>query len=166
AARSFEDTTDADLLVIPGGPMTGELGEHPEVRAWLHQMVDRVERLATVCTGSLIASRAGLLNDVRATTHWACIDELAANGATAVQERVVIDGKYYSAAGVSAGIDLALTLVGDIAGSDRAQAIQLLIEYDPAPPFEAGSPKTAPAAVLARVQKRLEKLRATRHNDA
>jgi transcriptional regulator GlxA family with amidase domain len=103
---------------------------------------------ASVCTGSLILAAAGLLTGRRATSHWLALPRLAEFGVKPVSERVVIDGKYITAAGVSAGIDMALELTGRIAGRERAEAIQLMMEYDPQPPYSAGSPDTAPADLV------------------
>jgi transcriptional regulator GlxA family with amidase domain len=102
-----------------------------------------------VCTGSLILAAAGLLDGKRATSHWLALDTLSGLGAEAISERVVFDGKIVTAAGVSAGIDMALALAAKIAGEQVAQAIQLGIEYDPQPPFDAGSPHKAPAEIVA-----------------
>jgi transcriptional regulator GlxA family with amidase domain len=101
-----------------------------------------------VCTGSLILAAAGLLDGRRATSHWLALERLAELGAVAVSERVVFDGKFVTGAGVSAGIDMALALAAELAGEEVAQAIQLGIEYDPQPPFDAGSPEKAPAAIV------------------
>jgi transcriptional regulator GlxA family with amidase domain len=107
----------------------------------------------SVCTGSLILAAAGVLEGKRATSHWLALETLASLGATPVSERVVFDGKVVTAAGVSAGIDMALTFVARLAGEQAAQAIQLGIEYDPQPPFDAGSPRTAPAPVVELLRK-------------
>jgi transcriptional regulator GlxA family with amidase domain len=107
-----------------------------------------------VCTGSLILAAAGLLAGRRATSHWLALDELNALGATPVTERVVFDGKYVTAAGVSSGIDMGLALAGKIAGDNVAQAIQLMIEYDPQPPYRAGSPDSAPAEIVSGMRAR------------
>ena len=109
----------------------------------------------SVCTGSLIMAGAGLLTGRRATTHWSAMDELARLGAAPTSERVVFDGKYVTAAGVSAGIDMGLTLAGKLAGDAVAQSIQLAIEYDPRPPYQAGSPDTAPPEVVSGLRKLL-----------
>ena len=108
----------------------------------------------SVCTGSLILAAAGLLGGRRATSHWLALTELADLGVTPVAQRVVFDGKYVTAAGVSAGIDMALALAGRIAGDEIAQAIQLGLEYDPQPPYDAGSPAKAPAEIVARMRAR------------
>ena len=115
---------------------------------------DTVSWTASVCTGSLVLGAAGILAGVEATTHWAAMDELAATGAQPVEARVVERGRIVTAAGVSAGIDMALTLAARLAGDTVAQAIQLGIEYDPQPPFDAGSPSKAPAAVVALLRER------------
>ncbi|HEY1672918.1 MAG TPA: DJ-1/PfpI family protein, partial [Streptosporangiaceae bacterium] len=108
----------------------------------------------SVCTGSLTLAAAGLLTGRRATSHWTALEQLARFGAVPVTERVVFDGKYVTAAGVSAGIDMGLTLAGRIAGDEVAQSIQLMLEYDPQPPYDAGSPDKAPAAVTQRFRDR------------
>lgn len=113
------------------------------VHEWLRRAHETSTWTTSVCTGSLILAASGLLSGRRATTHWLAMEELAALGADTVTERVVFDGKLVTAAGVSAGIDMGLALAVRIAGEQVAQAIQLGIEYDPAPPFRAGSPKTA-----------------------
>jgi transcriptional regulator GlxA family with amidase domain len=137
----------ADLILVPGGfapPVKpGALHE------WLRAADATSTVTASVCVGSLVLAAAGLLTGRRATTHWLAMDELAGFGAIPVAERTVIDGKYASAAGVSAGIDLAFSLVGRLAGPIAAQSIQLGIEYDPAPPFDAGSPFKAPSPIVA-----------------
>jgi transcriptional regulator GlxA family with amidase domain len=161
ATHAMADVARADLLLVPGGFGTRRLEKDERVLAWVRQIDATTTWTASVCTGSLVLGAAGLLRGRRATTHWAARDELAAHGALPAEERVVIDGKYATAAGVSAGIDLALVLAARIAGEDFARAIQLGIEYDPQPPFDAGSPaKAGPALVeivrahLARAQAR------------
>jgi transcriptional regulator GlxA family with amidase domain len=143
---SIDEVLTPDIVVVPGwsgARQTELLGPGP-VREWL-QTVDRHTTWTTsACTGSLLLAAAGLLEGRRATTHWLAVDDLAALGALPVAERVVRDGKYLTAAGVSAGIDMALTLSAAVAGGATAQAIQLGIEYDPEPPFDAGSPGKAP----------------------
>jgi transcriptional regulator GlxA family with amidase domain len=154
AERSLDDMRAPDLLLVPGGP--GEVAARAGGGAfdWLRE-ADRTSTWTTsVCTGSLILAAAGLLDGRRATTHWLAVDELRRLGAEPVDERVVFDGKLVTAAGVSAGIDMALTLAAQIAGDTVAQAIQLGIEYDPQPPFDAGSPHKAPAAIVELLRNR------------
>jgi transcriptional regulator GlxA family with amidase domain len=143
-----------DILLVPGGPdQSRELADE-SLHEWL-RAVDRDSSWTTsVCTGSLILGAAGLLTGRRATSHWLMLDRLADYGAEPVSERVVIDGKYITAAGVSAGIDMALDLAGRIAGRAVAESIQLMLEYDPQPPYAAGSPATAPADVVAYMRTR------------
>jgi len=124
------------------------------VHEWLRAADQASMWTTSVCTGSLILAAAGLLGGRRATTHWLAMDELGQLGATPVRERVVLDGKYVTAAGVSAGIDMGLALAGRIAGDQTAQAIQLVIEYDPEPPYDAGSPDRAPAAIVSQMRAR------------
>jgi putative intracellular protease/amidase len=148
AERSLAEVVEPDIVLVPGGP--GEVAARAggATLDWLKQ-ADRSSTWTTsVCTGSLILAAAGLLDGKRATSHWLALDALRRLGAEPVDERVVFDGKLVTAAGVSAGIDMALTLAASIAGDTVAQAIQLGIEYDPQPPFDAGSPSKAPAEVV------------------
>jgi transcriptional regulator GlxA family with amidase domain len=124
------------------------------VHEWLRAADQTSTWTTSVCTGSLILAAAGLLDGRRATSHWLALDQLAELGVTPVAERVVFDGKYVTAAGVSSGIDMALALAGRIAGDEAAQAIQLGIEYDPQPPYDAGSPDRAPAQIVASLRAR------------
>jgi transcriptional regulator GlxA family with amidase domain len=140
-----------DVVVVPGwsgAPQTELLTDGP-FRGWLRAVDERTTWTTSVCTGSLLLASAGLLRGRQATTHWLAVDRLEGLGAVVAEERVVFDGKYVTAAGVSAGIDMALSLAGAIAGDSIAQAIQLGIEYDPRPPFTAGSVANAPAHVVA-----------------
>ena len=118
------------------------------VHEWLRTADQATTWTTSVCTGSLILAAAGLLAGRRATTHWLAMDELGQHGATPVTDRVVFDGKYVTAAGVSSGIDMGLALAGRISGDHVAQSIQLMIEYDPQPPYDAGSPDRAPAEIV------------------
>jgi len=147
--RSLDEVTASDLVIVPGGPGDRAMRETPRVLDWLRRIHETTTWTASVCTGALILGASGVLRGKRATTHWAFRDELRGYGATPSAERVVFDGKLVTAAGVSAGIDMALALLGRIAGDDAARTIQLAIEYDPAPPFDAGSPAKAPPAVVS-----------------
>ncbi|MEA2153535.1 MAG: hypothetical protein QOI18_1768 [Solirubrobacteraceae bacterium] len=154
AERSLQDMPAPEIVLVPGGP--GEVAARAGGPAlqWLRAAHETSTWTTSVCTGSLILGAAGLLAGKRATSHWLALDALAAFGAEAVSERVVFDGKMVTAAGVSAGIDMALMLAAKIAGDAVAQAIQLGIEYDPQPPFHAGSPETAPAEIVAALRAR------------
>ena len=160
ADRAFADVTRADILVVPGGLGQERVMREPATLAWIRRIHETTTWTTSVCTGSLILAAAGLLRGLRATTHWAVLDELREFGATPVSERVVEQGKIITAAGVSAGIDMALQLVARIAGDDVARGIQLGIEYDPAPPFDTGSPQKAPAYIVDLVRQTLEQMRA------
>lgn len=152
ADRGFAELTDPEVVLVPGGPGNRELLGDEEVLEWLRG-ADRASTWTTsVCTGSLVLGAAGLLEGRRATCHWLYRDALAAYGAEPTAERVVEDGKLITAAGVSAGIDMALTLAARIGGAEVAQAIQLGIEYDPRPPFDAGSPERAPEQLVERLR--------------
>lgn len=152
ADRGIAATTDADVLLVPGGGGTRPLLADAEVLDWVRD-VDRGTRWTTsVCTGSLVLAAAGLLEGRRATGHWLFLEPLRDFGAEPIGGRWVEDGKYVTAAGVSAGIDMALHLVGVEAGREVAEAVQLGIEYDPQPPFDAGSPAKAPAAIVEAVR--------------
>jgi putative intracellular protease/amidase len=145
---TFADVPRPDVLLVPGGPIAGQYAAegHPVVD-WIRQAHPHTTWTTSVCTGSLLLGAAGLLNGVPATTHWSAYDALASYGAEPTEQRVVTSGRIVTGAGVSAGIDLALTLAVDIAGSEVAQSIQLAIEYDPHPPFDSGAPSKAPKSV-------------------
>ncbi len=142
----------ADILLVPGGPGDEAMRKNALVLGWIRSIHETTTWTTSVCTGSLILGAARLLHDVRATTHWMRMDALREYGAEPVSERIVEDGKIMTAAGVSAGIDMALHLVSRIVGPEYAQGLQLGIEYDPQPPFDAGSPEKAPAAIVEMVR--------------
>lgn len=151
AEHALEDVRSADLLVVPGGIGSRPLLADGTVLDWLREIDRTTEWTTSVCTGSLLLGAAGLLQGKRATGHWLYLDPLRAYGADPVGGRYVEDGKIITAAGVSAGIDMALYLVGRIAGPGMAERVQLALEYDPQPPFDAGSPKRAPSDVVEAV---------------
>jgi transcriptional regulator GlxA family with amidase domain len=137
------------VIVVPGGLGTRALLADEEILGWLRGAHETSQWTTSVCTGSLLLAAAGIITGLDATTHWAARDVLDSLGAHYVEDRVVQHGKILMAAGVSAGIDMALTLAAQIAGDDVAQTIQLYIEYDPQPPFDSGSPSKASEAVMA-----------------
>ncbi|KOG28952.1 MULTISPECIES: DJ-1/PfpI family protein [Streptomyces] len=149
ADKALGEVPRPDIVLVPGGPDARVAMNDPEILDWLRAADATSTWTTSVCTGSLILAAAGLLKDRRATTHWLAFDELRAQGVEPTGERVVFDGKYVTAAGVSSGIDMALHLLGRVAGDEVAQTIQLLTEYDPQPPYDAGSPEKAPAAIVA-----------------
>ena len=151
ADAALADVPRPDVVLVPGGPGQNAHMDDGPVRRWLRDADAHSTWTASVCTGSLLLAAAGLLTGRRATTHWLRHDDLAPLGAVPVAERVVFDGKYVTAAGVSAGLDMAFALAGRIAGDGIAQAIQLAHEYDPQPPYQAGSPAKAPRAVVEAV---------------
>ena len=148
-ATALADVPSPDIVVVPGGPArsTDAAIADGSIVAWLREVHPSTTWTTSVCTGSLLLGAAGILEGLKATTHWLSYDELASYGATPTEQRVVVEGKVATGAGVSAGIDLALTLVGLQWGEEVAQAIQLGIEYDPQPPYDAGAPSKAPAAI-------------------
>ncbi|MFD7019221.1 DJ-1/PfpI family protein [Streptomyces sp. NPDC059928] len=150
AEKPLDEVNRPDIVVVPGAPPES-IEPHLKGGAivdWL-RTADVISTWTTsVCTGSLLLGAAGLLKGRRATSHWLALDELRFFGASATRQRVVFDHKYVTAAGVSAGIDMGLTLLGRIAGDRYAQAVQLLTEYDPRPPYDAGSPDKAPADLV------------------
>ncbi|MBF9067760.1 DJ-1/PfpI family protein [Streptacidiphilus fuscans] len=148
ADATLDEVDSADLLLVPGGPGSREALSDPVLLDWIRRVDATTEWTTSVCTGSLLLASAGLLKDRAATSHWNALELLGSLGALPTSERVVLDGKYATAAGVSSGIDLALTLVGRIAGERVAQQIQLLTEYDPEPPYDAGSVAKAPAEIV------------------
>ncbi len=143
-----ETPADLDILFVPGGSQ-GTLKAMQDARliGWIADRAHRAKLVASVCTGSMILGQAGLLRGKRATTHWATHSLLKDFGAIPVDERVVWDGKLVTGAGVSAGLDLGLSIVGRLRDPTYAQGVQLLAEYAPQPPFDAGTPKTAPPEV-------------------
>lgn len=148
--HSFSDCPPLDVICVPGGPGQIALMSDRETLDFLRQQAQHARLIASVCTGSLVLGAAGLLQGYRATSHWSSRDQLALLGAEPVEARVVRDRNRLTGAGVTSGIDFALALVAELRGSEVAQAIQLQMEYDPQPPFNAGSPQSAsPAQVEA-----------------
>ena len=165
--RLLPDTTMADcpkldVICVPGGTGVLPLMEDADVLAFLRAQAAEARFVGSICTGSLVLGAAGLLQGKKATTHWGWTDLLAPLGAIPTKGRVVRDGKVFTGGGVTAGIDFALTMVAELAGREVAEGIQLGIEYAPAPPFNAGSPDTAPPAIVAAVRARMEGTRAAR----
>jgi putative intracellular protease/amidase len=152
AELALDDFADPDILVFPGGFGTRPLMKDERMLDWVRHVHDGTTWTTSVCTGSLVLGAAGLLDGLEATTHWAAMNTLAKTGARPTGRRVVPQGKIVTAAGVSSGIDMALYLAGQIAGDTVAQAIQLGIEYDPQPPYDAGSPEKAPRDVMELVR--------------
>jgi putative intracellular protease/amidase len=145
---TLDEVTAPDVVVVPGGiGQQAHMADGP-VHEWLRAVDATSTWTTSVCTGSLILASAGLLTGRRATSHWVRRDELADHGAIPTADRVVTDGKYVTAAGVSAGVDMALTLTAAIAGEEHARAVQCGIEYDPHPPFDTGSPEKAGPAIV------------------
>jgi cyclohexyl-isocyanide hydratase len=141
-----------DILLMPGGPGTGDLMGDSAVLDWVASQGKGARYVTSVCTGSLVLGAAGLLDGHDATTHWAYMHLLPMFGARPVRQRVVIDRNRITAGGVTAGIDFGLRLVAELSGESTAQAFQLALEYDPEPPFRAGHPDVAPAPIVERVR--------------
>jgi transcriptional regulator GlxA family with amidase domain len=153
ADRRLSEVPQPDIVVVPGGRGTRDQ-PHDELLAWIQQTHQTSRWTTSVCTGALLLGAAGILDGLRATTHWLFFDQLREFGAEPTLERVVEQGKVITAAGVSSGIDMALRLVQLIAGDAVAQAVQLSIEYDPQPPLDAGSPAKAPQQIVELVRQR------------
>jgi putative intracellular protease/amidase len=153
AETDFDDVREADILLVPGGPATRTLLADETLIEWIRAIHPTTTSTTSVCTGALLLGAADVLRGLAATTHWLELERLRDFGARPSQERVVVDGKVITAAGVSAGIDMALRLVSLIAGDDVARAIQLSVEYDPEPPFDAGSTSKAPQHIVDIVRK-------------
>jgi transcriptional regulator GlxA family with amidase domain len=152
-SHTFADVATPDVLLVPGGFITRKLArDRDPIVDWVKRAHEHTTYTTSVCTGALLLGAAGILDGLDATTHWFAYDELAKYGANPTAQRVVQQGKVWTAAGVSAGIDLALTLVAEMQGKEVAQAIQLAIEYDPQPPFDSGAPSKAPAEILELVR--------------
>jgi transcriptional regulator GlxA family with amidase domain len=158
ADRALDELPEPEVIVVPGGFGTRALMTDETMLAWVRHAHAHSEWTTSVCTGSLVLAAAGILDGLEATTHWMLLDALSEYGATPVARRVVEQGKVITAAGVSAGIDMALTLAAHIAGVELAQGIQLGIEYDPEPPFNSGSPLTAPPEIVDLVHRRASQL--------
>ena len=156
--RTFEEVPHPDILVVPGGIGTRALVHDDSILDWIRGAHATSRFTTSVCTGSLLLAAAGLLDGLRATTHFAARPLLAKYGAKPSEDRVVVEGKIITAAGVSSGIDMALRLAEHLTDATTAKALQLMIEYDPQPPHDAGALHKVDGAVLARVQE-LSKLR-------
>ena len=150
---TFEEIEAADILCVPGGLGTMAIMEDETVLAWLRKIAGGADWVTSVCTGSLVLGAAGLLKGYDSACHWASIDQLAFFGANPVKQRIVEDRNRVSGGGVTAGIDFALALTARIRGEDFAKFVQLSIEYDPHPPFDAGSPEKVSTDILARYHK-------------
>ena len=162
-AAVLADVPRPDVLVVPGGPGVTTARRDERIVRWIRAVHESTSWTASVCTGSIILAAAGLLNGRRATTHWASKDELRGYGVVVTDERVTRDGRILTSSGVSAGIDLALQLAGLIAGNDVAHMIQLLIEYDPEPPFQGGTEARAPGEIVERATRHLANTRSMQH---
>jgi len=151
---TFEDCPALDVICIPGGSGVGPLMEDEQTLDFIKTQAANARYVTSVCTGALMLGAAGLLKGKRATTHWAYHELLAPLGAIAVKDRVVRDGNLLTGGGITAGIDFALTLATELFDQETAELVQLQLEYAPAPPFNAGSPVTAPTSVLEEARKR------------
>jgi cyclohexyl-isocyanide hydratase len=163
---SLADAPPLDVLHVPGGFGQQALMGDTEVLGWIRQQASGACHIFSVCTGALLCGAAGLLRGRRATTHWASLHLLPFFGAIPVNERVVIDGAWVFAAGVTAGIDGALRLAAELRGDEAAQAIQLRLVYAPEPPFHCGTPETAPPAILQQERQSLRAITARREETA
>jgi cyclohexyl-isocyanide hydratase len=152
---SFADCPQLDVICVPGGVGSDDMVNDEEMLEFLRKQAKGAKYITSVCTGSLVLGAAGLLQGYRAATHWTAIDCLAAFGATPAKTRVCVDRNRITGGGVTAGIDFALTLVSIMVDQKTAEAIQLRLEYNPAPPFNSGSPDTATPEVLALTKERI-----------
>ncbi|HLZ02647.1 MAG TPA: DJ-1/PfpI family protein [Bradyrhizobium sp.] len=159
---TFADCPQLDVICVPGGAGADDLLNDEDVLDFLRRQAEGAKYVTSVCTGSLVLGAAGLLKGYRAATHWSAMDNLSAFGATPTKTRVCTDRNRVTGGGVTAGIDFALTLVSMLVDRTTAEAIQLRLEYNPAPPFQSGSPDTAPAEVLARINERIAQFKARR----
>jgi len=157
-AVDLDDVVAPDVVLIGGGPGQPAQMVDGRLREWLRSADRTSTWTSAVCTGTLILAGAGLLDGREAATHWLATEKLAELGVMPSTQRVVVDGKYATGAGVSAGIDMALTLAGLIVGDETAQAIQLIVEYSPQPPYDAGTPQSAPGHLVTRLTDRRQEL--------
>jgi cyclohexyl-isocyanide hydratase len=151
---AFADCPQLDVICVPGGAGTDDMVNDEEMLQFLRDQAAGARYITSVCTGSLVLGAAGLLKGYRAATHWTATEFLALYGAMPARTRVCVDRNRVTGGGVTAGIDFALTLVSILIDRPTAQAIQLRLEYNPAPPFDSGSPDTAPAEIVARLKER------------
>jgi cyclohexyl-isocyanide hydratase len=158
----FADCPQLDVLCVPGGGGTDDMVNDEEMLAFLRKQAAGAKYVTSVCTGSLVLGAAGLLKGYRATTHWSAMDYLSAFGAIPIKTRVCVDRNRITGGGVTAGIDFALTLVSLLRDRQTAEAIQLRLEYNPAPPFNSGSPDTAPPEILAFMKEKIAPSQARR----
>lgn len=156
--KAIEKVKDYDLVFVPGGPGQTDLMTHPDLLNFLELAAKQGAKMTSVCTGALLLAAAGVLKNKRATTHWLSLPHLSIFGVIPVSERIVRDDNVLTAAGVSSGIDFAIELVAEVAGEDFAQSIQLMLEYDPEPPFNCGSVKTAPSSLVKKVSESMSTL--------
>ncbi|SAI59844.1 AraC family transcriptional regulator [Bordetella ansorpii] len=154
--RTFADAPQYDVIVVPGGPGQTPLMEDAEVLRFLRGQALGAELVTSVCTGSLLLAAAGLLQGRKATSHWLSIDQLALFGVEIVPDRVVVDGDRITGAGVTSGLDFAFTVLAALRGEPAAQALQLMLEYDPAPPFQSGHPRVADPALVEQVRQKAD----------
>lgn len=159
ADYAISDISKPDILLIPGGQGIKSIIGDEKITNWITNCHKTTKWTVSVCTGALVLGAAGILKGIKATTHWISLTSLENFGAEPQKQRVVIDGKVITCAGVSAGIDMAFTLTSLIAGEATAQAIQLAIEYDPAPPFNSGSPDKAPRDIFELVVRKVQEKR-------
>ena len=159
---TFADCPQLDVICVPGGLGTDDMINEEEMLAFVRKQAEGAKYVTSVCTGSLVLGAAGLLKGYRAATHWTAMDFLTAFGATPTHTRVCVDRNRVTGGGVTAGIDFALTLVSLLVDQRTAQAIQLRLEYNPAPPFNSGSPETAPPEILALMKERIAPAQARR----
>jgi len=159
---TFADCPQLDVICVPGGVGTDDMINDAEMLAFLRKQAEAARYITSVCTGSLVLGAAGLLKGYRAATHWTAVDFLSEFGAIPAKTRVCVDRNRVTGGGVTAGIDFALTLVSIMVDRKTAEAIQLRLEYNPAPPFNSGSPDTAPAEILALMKERIAPAQARR----
>ena len=159
---TYADCPALDMICVPGGPGMNALLTDADTISFLQRMAPKAKYVTAVCTGSLVLGAAGLLKGKRAATHWAAMELLPKFGATPVEERVVVDGNIITGGGVTAGIDFGLKVAAEVAGEQMAKAIQLMVEYDPDPPFHSGHPRSADPTVLAMLRERMQPMQAQR----
>jgi cyclohexyl-isocyanide hydratase len=159
---TFADCPQLDVICVPGGAGTDDMVNDEEMLEFLRRQAEHAKYITSVCTGSLVLGAAGLLKGYRATTHWTAMDLLAPFGATPARTRVCVDRNRVTGGGVTAGIDFALTLVSIMVDRPTAELIQLRLEYNPVPPFNAGSPDTAPAEIIALMKEKIAPFRERR----